>query len=332
MVVVATLFITIVFLVGGLDAVDSVHRSVSRSLSVTGNLSLSRGENGKIGVHKRTTTSTIFPEAEAGEAQSEEYCTREDQVDLDPAWEQAESVHGNAEGSAASPNTRVGSRCCGLGERLNRWVRRMPLNKVKILVVVWQILAVFPTVSGVDYPPIYSRFLSWIDAVNLDLSSLLSTSCILPTVGWYQRLMVTTLTPLALVAVLALTYHMAKHRAAAGSAGILARKAAWSRHMAVGLLLTFLVSREVPSAGSASVLTRGNSSISVTTRLITCSYFLLLFGIFTYQALSFSARHYFLLFQVFTSASTMAFKVRSVLETVLQEFRTVIFCKRSTMD
>lgn len=241
LVVVAALFIAMVFLIGGLDAVDSIHQSVSRSLSVTANFSISRGENGRIGVHN-LTTSVVFPEAEAGEAQSEEFRTLEDEIDLGPAWEQAGSVHENAEGSAASPTTRVWSRCCGFGDRVKRWVCRMPLNKVKILVVVWQILTVFPSVSGVDYPPTYSRFLSWIDAVNLDLASLLSTTCILPAVGWYQRLLVTTLTPLALVVVLVLTYHMAKHRAAAGSAGMMARKAAWSRHMAVGLLLTFLVS------------------------------------------------------------------------------------------
>ncbi|CAM9212963.1 unnamed protein product, partial [Hapterophycus canaliculatus] len=101
--------------------------------------------------------------------------------------------------------------------------------KLKILVVVWQILTVFPSITGADFPPSYSRFLSWIDIVNLDLGSIFSGTCILPQVSFYQRLLLTTLAPLCL------------RRAGIGSASVLAKRAAWSRHFAAGLLLSFLV-------------------------------------------------------------------------------------------
>ena len=133
------------------------------------------------------------------------------------------------------------ARCCGLGDKLKRCVSRLPLDKLKILVVVWQILAVFSSITGVEFPASYATFLSWISVVNLDIGSIFSASCVFPSVNFYANLLVTTLTPLVLATVLVLTYRTAKRRAAIGSAGVIARRAAWSRHVAAGLLLTFLV-------------------------------------------------------------------------------------------
>lgn len=132
--------------------------------------------------------------------------------------------------------------CCGLGDKVKRWLSRLPLDKLKILVVVWQILTVFSGITGVEFPATYSRFLSWINVVNLDIGNIFSASCILPSANFYARLLVTTLTPLVLASFLVITYRMAKRRAGIGRAGVIARRAAWSRHVAAGLLLTFLVS------------------------------------------------------------------------------------------
>lgn len=133
------------------------------------------------------------------------------------------------------------ARCCGRGENIKHWVSRLPLDKLKILVVIWQILSVFSSITGVEFPESYSTFLSWISVVNLDIGHIFSASCVLPSVNFYTRLLVTTLTPLALAAGLVWTYRMAKRRAGIGSAGVIARRSAWSRHMAAGLLLSFLV-------------------------------------------------------------------------------------------
>ncbi|CAN0564795.1 unnamed protein product, partial [Laminaria digitata] len=70
--------------------------------------------------------------------------------------------------------------------------------KLKILVVVWQILAVFSSITGVDFPASYSTFLSWISMVNLDIGSIFSASCIVPSVNFYANLLSTTLAPLVL--------------------------------------------------------------------------------------------------------------------------------------
>ena len=132
-------------------------------------------------------------------------------------------------------------KCCGFGDKVKRWLSRLPLDKLKILVVVWQILTVFSSIAGVEFPASYAAFLSWINFVNLDIGNIFSASCLLPTANFYVRLLVTTLSPLVVAGVLVLTYHMAKGRAGIGSAGVIARRAAWSRHMAAWLLLTFLV-------------------------------------------------------------------------------------------
>lgn len=156
---------------------------------------------------------------------------------------------GEGVGEALLVNRRAGpenngggrSKCCGLGETLKRWASRFPLDKFKILVVMWQILTVFSSIAGVEFPASYATFLSWLSLVNLEIGQLLSASCALPPVNFYARLLVTTLTPLVVAGGMVLTYQMAKRRAGIGSAGMMARRAAWSRHVAAGLLLTFLV-------------------------------------------------------------------------------------------
>lgn len=51
-------------------------------------------------------------------------------------------------------------RCCGLDDWVMRWSSRFPLNKIKILVGVWQILTVFSSITGVEFPSSYSVLLS----------------------------------------------------------------------------------------------------------------------------------------------------------------------------
>ena len=133
------------------------------------------------------------------------------------------------------------SDCCGRGDAIRRWGSRLPLGKLKILVLVWQILASFSSITGVEFPASYATFLAWVNVVNLDLGLTFSASCILPPVNFYGRLLVATLTPLVLAAGLVLTYRVAKRRADIGWAGVIARRDAWSRHVSAGLLLTFLV-------------------------------------------------------------------------------------------
>ncbi|CAN0312502.1 unnamed protein product, partial [Discosporangium mesarthrocarpum] len=137
-----------------------------------------------------------------------------------------------------------GRRRVGLLSRLRAYVFRLPLNKLKILVVVWQILSEFPSISAVPFPPVYAKFLSAINIINLDLGSIVSASCMFRGVDFYDRLLVVTLTPLALMMLIVSMYLMVKKRLryrenTPPSPERL--RAAFSRHAAVGLLLTFLV-------------------------------------------------------------------------------------------
>lgn len=289
-----------VFLIGGLDAVEGVRRTVSRSLSVSTKFPLggrsasvaSRGgtEGAVTGI--AASFAPAFEEGK-GEHKGEHNAFHGKQQRQTAAVDGFDD--GGSLGASKSPDTVVGggnsgrfsgdllpsattasdarrhatlapsgsggvqeqkcdrpsegwreeeeksAACCGIGDKIKLWFSRLPMDKLKILVVVWQILTVFPSITGAEFPPAYGQFLSLIDFINLDIGSIFSGTCVLPRVSFYQRLLVTTVTPIALAGVLALTYTMAKRRAGIGSASVVARKAAWSRHMAAGLLLTFLV-------------------------------------------------------------------------------------------
>lgn len=145
-----------------------------------------------------------------------------------------------------------------MGRKGNWPLQRLPMDKFKILLGVWQILTVFSSITGVVFPDIYSVFLSWVNIFNLDLGYILSASCILPPLNFYQQLLATTITPVVIAAGLVVTYHLSKLQAGIGSAGVRAKQAAWSRHVTAGLLLTFLVSSRctveiIVSSGNATV-------------------------------------------------------------------------------
>ena len=128
----------------------------------------------------------------------------------------------------------------GVTKKVKHWSTKLPLNKIKILVGVWQILAVFSSITGAEFPASYAIFLSWINVLNFDLGYIVSASCVLPSVNYYHSLLATTLGPMVAAAGLVLTYRMANRRASIGSVGMIARRDAWSRHVTAGLLLTFV--------------------------------------------------------------------------------------------
>ncbi|CAM9376759.1 unnamed protein product, partial [Laminaria digitata] len=301
-VVILLLFLAVVFLVGGLDAVDAVHKSVTRNVSRAGKASklwslpktsLQERYYPERGSRTEHSNGTIAPaldfnwelqrcaserDADQSSRASPSTCPGPDVTEkehtrpgvvgvttaagLPDVPEGYDSDAGMSVSHHARTSTEEGAgvgrvlvneragveakgsgrlKCCGLGNTIKRWASRVPLDKFKILVVIWQILTVFSSITGVEFPASYATFLSWINVVNLDIGQIFSASCVLPPVNFYTRLLVATLTPLVLAAGLLLTYQMAKHRAAIGSAGVVARRAAWSRHVAAGLLLTFLV-------------------------------------------------------------------------------------------
>ena len=300
LVMILLLLLAGVFLIGGLDAIDIVRQTLSRTLSTSGNridaldsqsvpalgfvltrnpckigprlnsldrttlptFSLASNEGGTCSGGVLSTTAcgqenydrvhdgplgAIAGSAIGTSDMTSRIYARNSDVSTMPV-DRLSNVDGIAVGGARQTKaahmestTSEKPRCCGFGDKVKRWLSRLPLDKLKILVVVWQILTVGSSVTGVEFPASYAWFLSWINVVNLDIGNIFSASCVLPPVNFYVRLLVSTMAPLVMAAVLVLTYHLAKLRAGIGRAGVIARRAAWSRHVAAGLLLTFLV-------------------------------------------------------------------------------------------
>ncbi len=256
------LVLGLVFLVGGLDAVENIRQSLTRNKSspVQAPMHFDRGGAAKLEEEASPMRSAgddippvspAEPEVEEGKTDSEEFSRVTFDNVVSGGVERAPAGGGLLDAGTQTSGKTLGTvnaqqkarqRCCGLGDKIKRWGSKLPTDKLKILVVVWQILTVFPSVTGVEFPSVYSRFLSWINVVNLDVGQVLAASCMLPAVNFYHRLLLTTLGPIGLALVLVVTYWMAMRRAGIGSAGIAARRAAWSRHMSAGLMLTFLVS------------------------------------------------------------------------------------------
>jgi hypothetical protein len=78
--------------------------------------------------------------------------------------------------------------------------KQIPWNKLRIPIVVMQLLTQFIAITGTQYPSIYGDYLKWLDVINLDVSWLLSAGCILR-VSFYVKLLCTTLAPLLVATV-----------------------------------------------------------------------------------------------------------------------------------
>ncbi|CAM9334760.1 unnamed protein product [Discosporangium mesarthrocarpum] len=140
--------------------------------------------------------------------------------------------------------------------RVKRLLKHVPLHKLKIPIVVYQILTQFSDISSAEYPRVYQHFLTLLDGVNLDIGWIFSASCVFD-VGFYEKLVATTVTPLILFLGLLCTYMFAtrrlqprlsfKRRGPMSTSRSLSlvehrqRESIWARHMSIFLLLTFLV-------------------------------------------------------------------------------------------
>ncbi|CAM9874700.1 unnamed protein product [Ectocarpus fasciculatus] len=107
-------------------------------------------------------------------------------------------------------STEVEERNVGCFHR--RVLRAVPLQSLKIVVVVWQILTQFAEVANVIYPGVYQDFLSAIDVVNFDLGSVFAAGCVWSDMDFHDRLLVVTTGPLVVVGFLAMTYGIAMRR------------------------------------------------------------------------------------------------------------------------
>lgn len=112
-------------------------------------------------------------------------------------------------------------------------------HRLKILIVVWQILVIFPEIVNVNYPDKYSSVLRWMKTCMTFFSfnlEFLSSSCILPTLNHYGKLLVTTIVPFALFFIMIGTYYLSIKLNGSNSL-----KTTWTRHVSLGLVVTFLI-------------------------------------------------------------------------------------------
>ncbi|CAN0368406.1 unnamed protein product, partial [Laminaria digitata] len=66
-------------------------------------------------------------------------------------------------------------------------------------------------VASVVYPDVYSTFLKYFDVVNLNLGWMVSAGCLVHT-DFYDNLLVSTIVPLVVVVVVALSRRIASSR------------------------------------------------------------------------------------------------------------------------
>ena len=158
---------------------------------------------------------------------------------------------------------------------IHRVTKRLPLQSIKIVVVVWQILTQvrdmiglsllylmlylhictwlgprlstlipcfsaplqFTSVANVAFPRVYQRFLDGVNFLNFDVLLIPSIGCIMD-VDFHDRLLVSTIGPLVSLTLLAATFSVARRRNR-GSETALERVR--HKHMSMVLLISFLV-------------------------------------------------------------------------------------------
>lgn len=101
----------------------------------------------------------------------------------------------------------------------------------------------FIFVAHVTYPDIYQRFLDSLEFLSFDLSWVIAIGCIVK-IDFHDRLLISTIGPVIIMALLGVTYAIAVRRNR-GSQGAL--EAIRHKHVFVVLLVTFLVYSNVSS-------------------------------------------------------------------------------------
>jgi hypothetical protein len=110
-----------------------------------------------------------------------------------------------------------------------RFLSSLPWSKLRIPVIVFQILTQYVGISGLRLPVLFTKALSWTRVFNLNIGGLLSFTCVLR-VSFYDRLMINTLMPLAVLLLLRVTYSVVQHKEKARAVAALAAAAAASEY------------------------------------------------------------------------------------------------------
>eukprot|EP00903_Cladosiphon_okamuranus_P009051 g8653.t1 len=88
---------------------------------------------------------------------------------------------------------------------MSRRLRTIPFHKLKIPLVVFQIMTQYASITSIEFPPVFQTFLSAISVINLELGWLFSSVCMVD-VNFHGNLLATTIGPLVVLFVLFATY------------------------------------------------------------------------------------------------------------------------------
>jgi hypothetical protein len=99
----------------------------------------------------------------------------------------------------------------GCNPALLQSVAKLPWDKIRTPLIVFQILTQYISVTGLRVPLLYREFLRWLEAINIDFSWLLSVGCVVQ-VSFYQRLLLNTIAPFGCAAILCCTYSIVRYR------------------------------------------------------------------------------------------------------------------------
>ncbi|CAM9648873.1 unnamed protein product [Ectocarpus sp. 12 AP-2014] len=90
--------------------------------------------------------------------------------------------------------------------RVANLLAALPLSKLKIVIVVWQITSAFADITKAPFPPIYEKFLSIISIFSFDLGWILSATCLTTGIDFYDKLLIVTIGPLVPLCFLGITF------------------------------------------------------------------------------------------------------------------------------
>lgn len=146
-----------------------------------------------------------------------------------------------------------GGKLSILAGRVMSMLQRIPFSKLRIPIVVFQILTTFSQLPGVTFPSQYQSYLRWLSFINFDMSWLLGAGLGCYFNGsFYARLLLSTFVPLGVCMVLCGTWRIAVWRygrlrfddADRGHAWLATR---WDKHIEFLILFLFLIYSTVSS-------------------------------------------------------------------------------------
>ncbi|CAM9574874.1 unnamed protein product, partial [Ectocarpus sp. 12 AP-2014] len=191
-----------IYLVGGKRAVSSTVVSTKESalrIQHRGSVLLTRSV-GSVGRARSdfgdlTEGPSVESSAVSTKARGTEGKAAPTDVSVGGSRSQGNSRAGNDRDDDDAPPRRVANLLAAL-----------PLSKLKIVIVVWQITSAFADITKAPFPPIYEKFLSIIGIFSFDLGWIMSAACLTTGIDFYDKLLIVTIGPLVPLCFLGFTF------------------------------------------------------------------------------------------------------------------------------